>query len=56
MSKTPPHKLTITPQGNRLRATCACGQWVRTTTNDAEARARLSARFVDHVTGANRLA
>lgn len=49
------HKLTITPDGRRLRGTCSCGKWVRTTPADAQAEDRLKARYVDHVTGAHRL-
>jgi len=56
VSKETTHKLTVTQQGGRLQASCACGRWVRTTPDNAGARDRLAARFVDHVTGANRLA
>lgn len=53
--KAPNHKLTISPEGRRLKATCSCGKWVRTTPQNGGAEDRLKARYVDHVTGTHRL-
>jgi hypothetical protein len=53
--KRPPHKLTITAEGKRLRASCACGQWVRTAPDGLGAADRLKGRYVAHVTGSNQL-
>ena len=55
MTRKDQHKLTVTSDGPRLKGTCACGQWVRTTPDNPGAPERLAARFVDHVTGAHRL-
>lgn len=54
-ARKPTHKLVVAPEGKRLRGTCSCGRWVRTTPNDQGAKDRLKARFVDHVTGSHRL-
>lgn len=55
IAKKAAHGLTVMAQGDRLKATCLCGRWLRTTKNDKGAQDRLSGWYVQHVTGANKL-